>query len=138
MKCPHCGNETSAYRIAILDLADGTKTIPEIADLLGKDHKVLRSTINVMRREGHEMKFKNASPYDKDALRQREIFVINQTIKGVSVRELADKLGVSSSRVGQIRDKAIRVMKRENPEIYERYQEWIASKNKSAGVKQFA
>jgi|688.fasta_scaffold340580_2 DNA-directed RNA polymerase sigma subunit (sigma70/sigma32) len=138
MKCPHCGNETSAYRLSILDLADGTKTIAEIADLLNKDHKALRATINVMRNEGHEMKFKDASPYDKNALREREIFVIKQTINGVTVRELADKLGVSSSRIGQIRDKALRVMRRENPEVFQRYQEWMANKNKDKSLKKFA
>lgn len=137
MKCPHCGNETSAYRLAILDLADGTKTIAEIAELLGKDHKVLRATINIMRQEGHDMKFKNASRYDKDEMRKREIFVINQTIQGATVRQLADKLGVSSSRIGQIRERALRIMRRENPDVYAKYQEWMSNKNKSKGVIKF-
>ena len=137
MKCPHCGNETSAYRLAILDLADGSKTIAEIAELLGKDHKVLRATINIMRQEGHDMKFKDASRYDKDEMRKREIFVINQTIQGATVRQLADKLGVSSSRIGQIREKALRIMRRENPDVYAKYQEWMSNKNKDKGVIKF-
>ena len=48
----------------------------------------------------------------------------SQIIKGTAVKDIAEKLEVTSTRVGQIRDRALRKMRREAPEIYAKYQNW--------------
>lgn len=131
MKCPHCGGETSGYRLAILDLADGSKTINEIAELLGKDPKVVRATVNVMQREGHEIKLKNYGDMRRQYSAKREVQVIQMILDDLSLSQISKALGVSSSRIGQIRDRALRRMKRENPTAYSKYLKWQESKSKS-------
>ena len=124
MKCPHCGKETSDYRIAISKLANGKYTVNEMAEMLGKDSKTIRATMNVMIREGDKLKFKPDPRYDPKDTLKKELFVINQIIKGAAVKDIAEKLEVTSTRVGQIRDRALRKMRREAPEIYAKYQNW--------------
>ena len=101
MKCPHCGKETSDYRIAIAKLANGKHTVNEMAEILGKDPKTVRATMDIMIRSGENLKFKPDPRYDPKETLKRELFVINQIIKGTAVKDIAEKLEVTSTRVGQ-------------------------------------
>ena len=123
MKCPHCGNETDSYRMTIIDLADGTKTIHEAAELLGKNATALRAMVSNMNKDGYDLKFKHVNYHDKEALRNREEECLSLYLSGISLNKIGKQLGISGSRVGMLKARAVRRHRLAKDEIYKKYQE---------------
>lgn len=129
MKCPHCGNETSVFRIALLDLADGSKTVSEIADLLERDPKSVRTTLNLMKREGHNIQLKDGNRYNREDMVDRDEYVLGEIYNGTPRRVISEKLGVSTARVGQLKERALRRLRLHDREKYEEFLRFERNKN---------
>ena len=124
MKCPHCGNETDSYRMAIMDLADGTKTIHEAAELLDRNVTALRGMISNMRKEGYELIFKEHEFHDKNSLLNREEHILKMYMSGLSLNKIGEKLGISGSRASQLKCRSVRRHRIAKDETFKKYQEY--------------
>ena len=124
MKCPHCGQETNSYRMAIMDLADGSKTVHEAADLLGKEVSSLRTMICNMKKEGYELNFKERYLYDPKEVENREETILDLYMEGMSLSKIGEIFGISGSRASQLKMRAVRRHRRAHDEKYKKYQEF--------------
>lgn len=124
MKCPHCGNETDSYRMAIMDLADGSRTMHQAAILLDKNVTALRSMVSNMRKEGYDLKFKDNELYDLKELINREDTILDLFMQGMSLAKIGEIFGISGSRASQLKMRAVRRHRYKNDDIFKKYQEF--------------
>jgi transposase len=112
MRCPHCGKEIAKpmreirrqhplteFRQRLLELADGSRSTREIAQLLGKKVDLVTSTISQMKKQGHPVSTKSRP---KRSLEEK-MQMLAEARAGMTFKEIGARHGgISGGRVGQI------------------------------------
>lgn len=95
--------KTSERCVQVMKLADGTRTVEEIATELGITTKEVHAAFNQLRKMGQTPKFKESVFASKNLTKYRNAEIIQMLDDGFTQQEVAEHYGISKNRVSQIK-----------------------------------